>query len=116
MPSRVRSVVSNVIADIVLLLILYLLFSLMGYAVSLTGLLLVVVAVVAAGVRSIVKGTDHSVFALVASLIEGFGPTLPIHHKHRPNLVHGGDHRVPVTNTLLHSRIVNCGLPTLHHD
>ncbi len=63
--------VSNVIADIVLLLILYLLFSLMGYAVSLTGLLLVVVAVVAAGVRSIVKGTDHSVFALVASLIEG---------------------------------------------
>lgn len=63
--------VSNVIADIVLLLILYLLFSLMGYAVSLTGLLLVVVAVVAAGVRSIVKGTDHSVFAPVASLIEG---------------------------------------------
>ena len=71
MPGRVRSVLLNITVDVLMLLILYGLLSLLGYSISLIGLLLVVVAIAAAGVRSIVKGTEHSIFAVTASLIEG---------------------------------------------
>ena len=71
MPSRVHSVLLNIMVDVLMLLILYGLLSLLGYSVSLTGLVMVIIAVAAAGVRSIVKGTEHSVFAITASLIEG---------------------------------------------
>lgn len=71
MPSKVKSVITNIITDALLLLILYTLLSLMGFTVSLTGLLLVVIAIVAAGIRALVRGTEHSIFAVVASLVEG---------------------------------------------
>ncbi|ABW01176.1 hypothetical protein [Caldivirga maquilingensis] len=71
MPGRVRSVLLNITVDVLMLLILYSLLSLLGYSISLTGLILVVVAIAAAGVRSIVKGTEHSIFAVTASLVEG---------------------------------------------
>ncbi|WP_291766670.1 hypothetical protein [Caldivirga sp. UBA161] len=71
MPGRVRSVLLNITVDVLMLLILYGLLSVLGYSISLIGLLLVVVAIAAAGVRSIVKGTEHSIFAVTASLVEG---------------------------------------------
>ncbi|MGC8570130.1 MAG: hypothetical protein ACP5L1_02220 [Caldivirga sp.] len=71
MPGKVSSVLLNITVDVLMLLVLYGLLSLLGYSISLIGLLLVIVAIAAAGVRSIVKGTEHSIFAIVASLVEG---------------------------------------------
>lgn len=71
MPAKVSSTILSIVTNMLVILALYGLLSLLGYSISLAGLLLVVTAIVAAGVRSIVKGTEYSIFAIIATLVEG---------------------------------------------
>lgn len=58
------------LSDAALILVLYAILDLMGYSVTLIGLLLVLISVIAAGVRAIVKGGEYSIFAIPTALVE----------------------------------------------
>lgn len=68
--ARASSALIGMLLDLLLILLLYAALTLMGVSIRPIGILLAVTAVAASGVRSILKGSEHSIFALTASLVE----------------------------------------------